>query len=63
VGAFLFYCALDMAADRGGNAYVITKPAPGVGLGSTTLLFVASGSSTAATLQTGAIDDVAAPVQ
>jgi hypothetical protein len=52
----------DIAADRDGNAYVITRPAAGKAGDPSTLLFIARGATSGTVLQTGLIDDVAVPV-
>jgi hypothetical protein len=53
---------LDMAVDRGGNVYVVTKPAPGIEIAPTTLFYIPNGATTATTLNSGQIDSIAAPV-
>jgi hypothetical protein len=50
----------DIAADRAGNVYAITRPVSGGLFVTRTLLYFAAGSATAVTLQSGQIGSVAA---
>jgi hypothetical protein len=52
---------MDVAADRNGNLYAVTRPSSG-GFGATrALLYFAAGSATATILQSGALGAVATP--
>ncbi len=51
---------LDIAADRAGNAYVVTRPSSSDLSLPRTLLYFAAGATSAMTLQSGQIGSVAA---
>ncbi len=53
----------DIAVDRGGSAYVLARPSSADRFAPATLFYVAPGASSAATLRSGPIGAVTAPLR